>query len=57
MSRKYHDLYALFRHDRNAEEYFEELPGAIQDRVRAYYQSVDSFQRLLSMVERERHRL
>ncbi len=52
MERKYDDMYALFRHDHSAEEYFDSLPSYVQDRIRPRFQMVDSFHRLESMVER-----
>ncbi len=51
MRQQYDDMYALFRHDRNAEEYFDELPSYIQDRIRPSYKNVDTFDRLMSMAE------
>lgn len=46
MNKKYGDMYALFRHEPRAEEYFNALPGHIQDRISAQYQAVDSMERL-----------
>lgn len=54
MERKYSDMYALFRHDHSAEEYFDELPSYLQDRIRPRYKMVDSFNRLENMVEKHR---
>lgn len=51
MREQYEDMYALFRHDRNAEEYFDELPSYIQDRIRPRYKNVDTFDRLMSFAE------
>lgn len=42
----YTDLYALFRRDPGAEEYFNALPAHVQDSLRAQYRSVDSLERL-----------
>ena len=46
MRDKYGDMYALFRHEPRAEEYFNALPGHIQDSISAQYHSVDSMERL-----------
>ena len=43
MRREYSDMYALFRHEPGAEEYFERLPSYLQDRIRPRYQMVSSF--------------
>lgn len=51
MERQYNDMYALFRHDHSAEEYFDSLPSYVQDRVRPRYQMVDSFDRLASLAD------
>jgi len=48
----YSDMYALFRHEPGAEEYFDSLPSYIQDRIGPRYRSVDSFDRLEEYVER-----
>lgn len=42
----YQDMYALFRHNREAEEYFNTLPPYVQDQISARYRSVDSLARL-----------
>lgn len=42
----YRDMYALFRHDSEAEAYFNTLPPYVQDQIRARYRSVDSLARL-----------
>lgn len=51
MERQFSDMYALFRHDRNAEEYFDELPSYIQDQIRPRYKHVDSFDRLMGFAD------
>lgn len=51
MERQFSDMYALFRHDRNAEEYFDELPSYIQDQIRPRYKNVDTFERLMGYAD------
>ena len=51
MRQSYSDLYALFRHDREAEAYFNSLPSYIQDQISARYRSVDSLGRLHAYAE------
>lgn len=48
MSPFYQDMYALFRHDSQAEDFFNALPPYVQDQIRARYRSVDSLERLQS---------
>ena len=55
MQHQYNDMYALFRHDRNAEEYFDELPSYVQDQIRPRYQAIDTFDRLVDYVDDIRH--
>ena len=38
----YTDLYALFRRDPGAEEYFNQLPAYVQDQLSARCRAVDS---------------
>ncbi|MEQ2442439.1 hypothetical protein [Pseudoflavonifractor intestinihominis] len=52
MRREYNDMYALFRHEPGAEEYFERLPSYLQDRIRPRYQMVNSFATLEACAER-----
>lgn len=54
MDRQYSDMYALFRHDHSAEEYFDSLPSYVQDRIRPHYQRIDSFGRLENLAEESR---
>lgn len=54
MKGKYDDMYALFRHEPGAEDYFEALPGYLQDRISPRYQSIDSFTRLEEYAEKLR---
>jgi len=42
----YRDLYALFRHEPQAEAYFNTLPTYVQEQIGAQYQCVDSLERL-----------
>ncbi|EHM40792.1 hypothetical protein [Flavonifractor plautii] len=42
----YTDLYALFRRDPGAEEYFNQLPAYVQDQLSARCWAVDSLERL-----------
>ena len=42
----YTDLYALFRRDPGAEEYFNQLPAYVQDQLSARCRAVDSLERL-----------
>lgn len=51
MEYRYHDMYALFRHERGAEEYFDALPSQVQDHIRPRFLAVDSYDRLLDMAE------
>lgn len=51
MEKQYGDMYALFRHDHSAEEYFDSLPSYVQDRIRPRYEMIDSFGRLENMAE------
>lgn len=46
MRAPYQDLYALFRHEPQAEAYFNALPGYVRDQIGAQYRSVDSLDRL-----------
>lgn len=46
MHAPYQDLYALFRHEPQAEAYFNALPSYVQDQIGAQYRSVDSLARL-----------
>lgn len=52
MREAYRDLYALFRHEPRAEEYFNALPSHIQDQICAQYQSVDSLERLEALAHK-----
>ena len=52
MRREYSDMYALFRHEPGAEEYFERLPSYLQDRIRPRYQMVSSFAVLAACAKR-----
>ena len=52
MRREYSDMYALFRHEPGAEEYFDRLPSYLQDRIRPRYQMVNSFAELEDCAER-----
>lgn len=54
MDHRYEDMYSLFRHDRNAKEFFDELPSYLQDQIRPRYQNVDTFDRLLEYADRLR---
>ena len=54
LDHRYDDMYALFRHDRNAEEFFDELPSYLQDQIRPRYRNVDTFDRLLEYADRLR---
>ena len=55
MRQPYTDLYALFRHNPQAEVYFDQLPAYVQDQLRARYQAVDSLDRLQLYADRIRH--
>ena len=46
MARFYPDMYALFRHNSQAETYFNTLPAYVQDQISVRYRSVDSLERL-----------
>lgn len=46
MERKYNDMYALFRHEPGAEDYYNALPSYVQDQISPRYKAVDSFGRL-----------
>ena len=48
----YRDLYALFRHEPGAEDYFNRLPDYVQDQIAARYLTVDSMERLQSCAAR-----
>ncbi len=51
--RPYHmDLYALFRHQPQAQNYFETLPLFVQEQIRSRYRLVDSMERLQAMAAR-----
>ena len=52
MRREYNDMYALFRHEPGAEEYFDQLPSYLQDLIRPRYQMVNSFAELEDCAER-----
>ena len=52
MREPYRDLYALFRHDPSAEEYFNSLPDHVQDRLSAQYRSIDTKERLMEYAGR-----
>lgn len=52
MRQYYTDLYVLFRHDPQAEMYFEELPAHVQERISAQYRLVDSMERLRAFAAR-----
>ena len=52
MQREYQDMYALFRHEPGAEEYFDKLPSYLQDRIRPRYRMVNSFAALEDCAER-----
>lgn len=54
MKGMYADMYSLFRHEPGAEEFFEALPGYLQDRIGPRYQSIDSFSRLEEYAEKLR---
>lgn len=54
MKREYNDMYALFRHEPGAEEYFDQLPSYLQDRIRPRYQMVNSFSTLEDCANRFR---
>ena len=47
----YTDLYALFRRDPGAEEYFNQLPAYVQDQLSARCRAVDSLERLHAYAE------
>ncbi len=56
MREPYQDLYALFRHEPRAEEYFNSLPGYVQEQIGAQYRAVDSLERLQSYARKaEQH--
>ena len=46
MRQPYRDLYALFRHEPEAEAYFNSLPSYAQEQLSASYQAVDSMEPL-----------
>lgn len=48
MERQYHDMYALFRHEPGAEQFYHTLPSYVQDQLSAHYKLVDSLERLHS---------
>ncbi len=52
MHESYRDLYSLFRHEPRAEEYFNALPGHIQDQICAQYRAVDSLERLEALAHK-----
>ena len=54
MQREYNDMYALFRHEPGAEEYFDQLPSYLQGRIRTRCQMVNSFSTLEDCADRFR---
>lgn len=48
----YMDLYVLFRHQPQAQAYFEALPLFVQEQIRGRYRQVDSLDRLRAMAAR-----
>ena len=52
MRQPYRDLYALFRHEPEAEAYFNSLPSYVQEQLNASYQAVDSMERLRDYAQR-----
>ena len=52
MRQPYRDLYALFRHEPEAEAYFNSLPSYVQEQLSASYQAVDSMERLRDYAQR-----
>lgn len=51
MDLTYSDMYVLFQHDHKAEAYFNELPGYIQDQIKARKHSPESYEALVAMAE------
>lgn len=51
MERLYADMYALFRHNPDAEAFYNALPSYVQDKISARYLTVDSLDRLRSYAE------
>ncbi|SBV94118.1 conserved hypothetical protein [uncultured Eubacteriales bacterium] len=51
MDLTYSDMYVLFQHDRKAEAYFNELPGYVQDQIKAQKHSPESYEALVAMAE------
>lgn len=51
MERPYADMYALFRHNPDAEAFYNALPSYVQDQISARYLTVDSLDRLRSYAE------
>lgn len=56
MREPYRDLYSLFRHEPEAELYFNSLPSHVQDQIGANYRSVDSLERLRNLARRAEQR-
>lgn len=51
MDMTYSDMYALFENDRRAQEYFNSLPGYIQDQIRNKKHQPGSYEALVEMVK------
>lgn len=51
MDLTYSDIYALFQHDHKAQAYFNELPGYIQDQIKARKHAAGSYDALVQMAE------
>lgn len=51
MDMTYSDMYALFENDHRAQEYFNSLPGYIQDQIRNKKHQPGSYEALVEMVK------
>ncbi len=51
MEQKYSDMYALFRHDSQAKQYFQGLPDYVQEQISTRYQHVNSLASLKNYAE------
>lgn len=51
MDMTYSDMYALFENDPRAQEYFNSLPGYLQDQIRNKKHQPGSYEALVEMVK------
>lgn len=51
METKYSDMYSLFRHDSQAQQYFRGLPDYVQEQISTRYRHVNSMESLKNYAE------